>query len=92
MSLTDIQSVLDTRGGGVHKRLDENRELVALLQAKAPQFLVDHPWVIHWLSSHDEFFAALAPHAPLVSGPFAEKARREPETFPRQWPAAVTCI
>lgn len=46
-------------GGGVHKRLDENRELYQLLQRDAPEFLETHPWVANWFQSEDEFCRAL---------------------------------
>jgi hypothetical protein len=51
--------VLEQYGGGVHKRVDENRELLELLREKAPELLNDCPWIVGWIQSHDQFFAAL---------------------------------
>ncbi|WP_208607054.1 MULTISPECIES: hypothetical protein [Delftia] len=76
--------VLENIGGGVHKRVDENRELLELLQQKAPQLLAECPWVNGWLRGNDEFFCALESLATSlgVSNPgFA----RGPG-FPRSWP------
>lgn len=50
--------VLEKVGGGVHKRVDENRELVELLRKKAPALLQEFPWAEDWLRSNDEVFTA----------------------------------
>lgn len=34
-----VKNILGWTGGGVHKRIDENRELLELLQQDAPDFL-----------------------------------------------------
>lgn len=55
---TDIENIrftLQRVGGGVYKRVDENREMLALIQNHSPQLLNDHPHLIDWISSHDEF-------------------------------------
>ena len=52
-------------GGGVFKRIDENRELLEVLQQKAPEFLQKNPWVYLWIEAHDEFFTELAKAADM---------------------------
>ena len=74
-----VQLILGwTGGGGVQKRIDENRELYELLSAKAPDFMDSHPWVASWLQSHDEFFCALAEQVPVES----ERFRATPQDWP----------
>lgn len=70
-------------GGGVHKRTDENRELMELLQDKVPHFLAKYPWAIGWLQNHDEFFTALA-ETPEMKGLQPRFSSRP--NFPRPWP------
>lgn len=73
-----ISFTLRQIGGGVHKRLDENRELYELLQRDAPDFLQSHWWVAGWFESHDEFFTALIDAAPeSQSGMFANTPVRQ---------------
>jgi hypothetical protein len=83
--LSKVQSILGFTGGGVHKRIDENRELLELLQREAPDFLVSHIWVEGWLASNDEFFVALASNVPISVGRFLKQAQRHPVEFPRPW-------
>lgn len=68
-TLRQIHAVLKNRGGGINKRLDENRELLELLRSDAPNFLATHPWVEGWLSSNNDFLtsldAAAGPHENL---------------------------
>lgn len=70
--------------GGVHKRVDENRELLELLHAKAPKLLNDCPWVVGWIQSNDEFFTALEG----LSGPLGATNQQFSmrSGFPRPWP------
>jgi hypothetical protein len=84
--LSKMKSILGFAGGGVHKRIDENRELLELLQREAPEFLASHRWVEGWLASNDEFFVALASNVPITEGLFVAQARRRPDEFPRPWP------
>ena len=84
--LSKVKHILGFTGGGVHKRVDENRELLELLQREAPAFLGSHPWVETWLASNDEFFVALASNVPITEGRFLGQAQRRPDEFPRPWP------
>jgi hypothetical protein len=56
-----IDRLINSRGsmGGLIKRIDENRELLQTLQLKAPQLLVECPWIIGWISANDSFFVQL---------------------------------
>lgn len=85
--LTVVRKILGFAGGGVHKRIDENRELFELLQRKAPEFLASNPWVESWLQNNDEFFVALADSVPLTEGRFLAQAQSRTDLFPRPWPA-----
>lgn len=84
--LAKVKNILGFSGGGVHKRIDENRELLELLQREAPDFLSRHGWVEGWLSSNDEFFVDLASSVPITEGRFLGQAQRRPDEFPRPWP------
>jgi hypothetical protein len=85
--LTRVRTILGFVGGGVHKRIDENRELLELLQSEAPEFLSKHHWVEGWIRSHDDFFVDLAGTVPIEKGTFLGQAVRNPERFPRPWPS-----
>lgn len=80
----DLVMALEQVGGGVHKRVDENRELLELLQQKAPELLQECPWVEGWLRSNDEVFTALETLAPLLGSSLPRFAKRP--GFPRPWP------
>jgi hypothetical protein len=84
--LSKVKSILSWTGGGVHKRIDENRELLELLQREAPEFLASHRWVEGWLASNDEFLSALASSVPITEGRFLGQTQRRPTEFPRPWP------
>lgn len=74
---------LEKAGGGIHKRIDENRELLELLQVEAPQLLKECPWVIGWIQGNDEFFTSIA-KAPELKG--TNPRFRPLDGFPRDWP------
>lgn len=76
--------VLEKIGGGVHKRVDENRELLELLQQKAPTLLQECPWVEGWLRANDEVFTALE----SLAAPLGARNPRFSKSpgFPRPWP------
>ncbi|WP_168788811.1 hypothetical protein [Paraburkholderia aromaticivorans] len=65
-----VRRILGSTGGGIHKRIDENIELLELLRDRAPDFLGQHPWVVNWFESHDEFLRQLANAVPLKEGFF----------------------
>ncbi|TXG99947.1 MAG: hypothetical protein E6R08_00505 [Nevskiaceae bacterium] len=88
-AIRDVRRILGFVGGGVHKRIDENRELLETLQREAPDFLEKHSWVEGWLSSNDEFFVELASSVPITEGLFLGQSQRRPDEFPRPWPGAA---
>lgn len=51
--------------GGVVKRLDEHRELWALLTTDAPDFLAVHWWVAGWFADTDAFLSRLIAESDL---------------------------
>lgn len=77
----DFVMVLEKVGGGLHKRADENRELLELLQKKSALLLEECPWVVGWLKSNDEFFDALDAIAIATTPQFTKSPG-----FPRVWP------
>jgi len=84
-----IQDVVSHIGGGVFKRIDENRELMALLQARCPQVLHDQPWIEGWLRSNDDFFVAVASVTQAVNPLSHFNAVHEGvRPFPRPWPVS----
>lgn len=56
----DVMGVVVHHSAGIHKRIDENRELIEHLQMHVPGYLVEFPWVADWLRSQDEFLVAMA--------------------------------
>jgi len=76
-----ITNVLLTSQRSIYKRIDENRELMELLQEKAPDFLKEHFWIEGWLKSQDAFLNDLAPFAPT------DNARIKEGLYPRPWPS-----
>ncbi len=76
---TDVLRIINTYGGGVHKRIDENRELLEELVAHAPEFLREHDWVVGWLMAQDDFLVGLAP--------YAKRPSRTSGPYPRPWPS-----
>lgn len=79
-----LLTVLEKVGGGVYKRVDENRELLELLQAKAPKLLEECPWIVDWIKSNDELFVALEIRSVQLNALNPQFSKR-PE-FPRSWP------
>jgi hypothetical protein len=80
--LAAIQEVASRVGRGVHKRIDENREMLELLQKSAPNVLEQFAWVEGWLRGHDDFFAELA----KVVGVENTVGRNSSLPYPRPWP------
>lgn len=78
----NLEHILSSRYGGIYKRIDENRELMQLLQTKAPEFLAAHPWVKGWLESTDGFLSDLENAAPALDAQFKPK-HGENFSFPR---------
>jgi hypothetical protein len=73
----NLKTILGWTGGGVHKRIDENRELLELLQQDG--FIDRYPWVKGWLRSQDEFLSELIEAVPIQEGGFVRLT-------PRPWP------
>ena len=76
---------LGLHGGGVYKRIDENREFLELLNEKAPALVANHPWLVGWFESQDEFLCELASAVPVVEAVFIPDDTNAPSTFPRPW-------
>lgn len=66
--------------GGVHKRIDENRELLELLQQESPELLKRCPWIEGWLYGQDRFLVEMA-EAVGVEDEWATR-----QDWPRPWP------
>lgn len=81
-----VRAILGWTGGGIHKRIDENRELMELLQSDG--FIDRYPWVEGWLRSQDEFLSALLAAVPIQNGLFMG-ATRGGAPFPRPWPQEI---
>lgn len=73
---------LEHVGGGIHKRTDENRELLELLQEKAPDLINECPWIVGWIHSNDAVFQALSDLAPQLGANNPLFSKRE--DFPRK--------
>ena len=84
--MPEVRRILGFTGGGVYKRIDENRELLEFLSAKAPDLLTSYPWVESWLDSQDQFLCELASAVPVAEGIFIPGDTHTPRTFPRPWP------
>lgn len=84
--IESVLAILGWTGGGIHKRIDENRELVELLYRDG--FIDRYPWVLGWLRSNDEFFSALLTTVPIQDGRFIQLTRGC-EPFPRPWPKKI---
>jgi len=78
----NLRKAVATKSRGVYKRIDENRELLELLQGKAPELLQEHFYIEGWLAGHDQFFTevALLAETPNTIGMMN---RNE---YPRPWP------
>lgn len=75
-----VKKLLQHNEGGLYKRIDENRELLQLIQEKAPEFLKENGWIEGWLRSQDNFLSALIEPMDI---PNPNPSRR---SFPRAWP------
>ena len=85
--LTAIQEVVRRNGRGIHKRIDENRDLMELLQTKAPALLRECPWVEGWIHSQDDFLVEIEKVAGIH---LHQPPRLYP--FPRPWPGTAPYI
>jgi hypothetical protein len=85
--LVKVRRILGWTGGGVHKRIDENRELLELLCAEAPELVIQHPYLVNWLHSQDEFLSELASTVPIREGRFLSQTTDPRRAFPRPWPS-----
>ena len=81
-----IQEVVRRNGRGIHKRIDENRELMELLQTTAPALLREYPWVEGWIHSQDDFLVEIE----KVAGIHLHPPRLY--SFPRPWPGTAPYI
>ncbi len=84
--LKGIDQTVARVGGGIAKRIDENRELLEVLQARCPHLLREKPWIVGWLRANDEFFAELERLRPE---PAAAGAGAGDIDVVRPWPTAT---
>lgn len=82
--LRAMEGVLNFAGGGIHKRIDENRELLELLQQEVPELLEKKVWLNGWIKSQDDFLTELAKAAQMQVTP-----GHEPRPFPREIPVNI---
>ena len=55
-------------GGGVEKRITQNRKLLELLQREAPELVGKHPEIVGWLQANGKFLAELEATVALEEG------------------------
>lgn len=80
--LRKLLSVITHVSLGVHKRIDENRELLQVLQRDCPEFLKRNPWVVGWIERQDEFLTEIV----RASGGAMEAFGAGSAGYPRPWP------
>ena len=78
--LSTLIKVISRTSRGVHKRIDENRELLEEIYKYYPQVKNEAPWIVGWIEAQDRFLVELA-YASKVQNPFPNSNR-----FPRPWP------
>lgn len=81
--LDRVLAVVSVQGGGVYKRIDENRELLQELFEYAPDLVTKRPWIAQHFASHDAFFCDIAEVLPPVHARFMPS---NISSFPRPWP------
>ncbi|CFB60481.1 hypothetical protein [Pandoraea apista] len=79
-TLHRIRGVVDREQSGIHKRIDENRELLEFLLDYAPDLMVRCPWVEGWIRSTDEFLVQL--HAAVGETTQSRPMYRFPRPMP----------
>jgi hypothetical protein len=83
----EVQQTLAIIGGGIHKRIDENRELLELLRRETPALIAARPWIEGWLLSQDNFLVELAKQVPVNPPRFrSESSPQNSPKFPRPLP------
>lgn len=81
--LDRVLAVVSVQGGGVYKRIDENRELLQELFEYAPELIKKRYWIAQHFASHDAFFCDIADALPPVHARFMPSSLT---SFPRPWP------
>ncbi|OXC78600.1 hypothetical protein BSU04_10750 [Caballeronia sordidicola] len=81
--LAAIQEVVAQSARGIHKRIDENRELLETLQRDFPHLLSSYWWIEGWVESQDQFLTDLALATGVVRG-------LSNQNFPRPWPGRLS--
>jgi len=66
--------------GGIHKRIDENRELLGLLLREERAWIELHPFIIEILNNHDQFLCTIHNHCPGLAQATLDDRK------PRPWP------
>ncbi len=80
-TLAKVRRIIARSEGGIHKRIDENRELLELLQRQAPEVIQQNPWIEGWFRSQDNFLNDLASAVKVDDSMFKPQ-----KDFPRSWP------
>lgn len=80
--LQAVEALLTRPECGIYKRIDENRELLELLQAQAPELLQKCGWIEGCLRNQDEFLLDILAVLPI---PIPAAAT----DMPRPWPIAA---
>ncbi|MGP1715786.1 MAG: hypothetical protein ACTS9Y_01280 [Methylophilus sp.] len=79
--IDELKFTFQRNGGGIYKRIDENRELLTLMQKHSPELLEAHPHIVDLISSHDQFFTEAAKLVTPKSYTFPPTKK-----FPRPFP------
>nr|WP_234480814.1 hypothetical protein [Paraburkholderia aspalathi] len=87
--MASVVNVVAFSQRGIHKRIDENRELLDLLQRAVPDLLRRAWWIEGWLASQDEFLTDLA-IATELGLPHRDPTIHPREAYPRPWPGRLT--
>jgi len=93
-TLTGVRRVLGGAGGGIRKRIDDNRALSDLIWREAPHLLAQHHWVLRSLQDNESFLVELS-QAALVderdtsvrtpAAPMAQPAWSDTEPLPERF-------
>ncbi|HBY8105354.1 TPA: hypothetical protein MI814_23925 [Klebsiella pneumoniae] len=78
--LEALECVISQSYRGIHKRIDENRELLELLYKEAPELMDKCFWIRGWIEGQDRFLNELA-DVSGVKNPFPLS------NYPRPFPA-----
>lgn len=58
-AIREVYNVLDSFTGGIHKRIDEIREITEAIQGHRPELFQEVYGTLHWLEASDQFLCRL---------------------------------